>query len=131
MREKDITGRQKDLSRQAQELGFPQEVDRGDWYLIGEQPILCNYSEGTLRAFDPEKHALVLEYRHCLAWFEKEDWEIRSIVKGVHPREGQFCITIRDAAAKKYEDGNSRFAFGSTVDEAAAALVNKLTELKK
>jgi hypothetical protein len=132
MREEDQTLGLKCLSRAAAGRGFPQEVKRGDWYLNEDgAPILCNYSEGTLRAFDPKKDALILEIGHCIAWLEKEGWELRSIAKGVHPSEGQYCITVREAAALTYEKGNARTAFGPTLNEAGAYLVNKIMEGKE
>ena len=131
MREEDLTQALKGFSRAAHALGFRLEVKRGDWYLNKDGvPILCNYSEGTWQAFDPEEDALILEFIHCLAWFEKEGWELRSIARGVHPFEGQYCITVREAGARTYEKDNSRSAFGPTLNEAGAWLVINIMEGK-
>jgi hypothetical protein len=132
MREEDLTLGLKCLSRAAHARGFRQEAKRGDWYLNKDGAvILCNFSEGTLRGFNPEEDALILEIGHCIAWLEGEGWELRSIAKGVHPSEGQYCITVREAAALTYEKGNARAAFGPTLDEAGAYLVNKIMEGKE
>jgi len=135
MREEDITRAIKDLSLEAWVLGFPQEVKRGDWYLINREAVLCNYSEGTIRGFDPKKHAMVLDFFRCLAWLRVKGWELQNLMVGCHPSEGQYWIAIRqsnyEGRAFKWAAGDYLEDFGPTIDEAAIKLVNKVLELER
>jgi len=134
MIEKDIGRGIREKSEEARSLGFPQRVERGDWYLIDGTPVLCNYSEGTIRAFDSKEHVLVLDFFRCLAWLREKGWEIQNLMVGVHPSEGQYWMAIRqsdyEGKAFKWAKGELLQTFGPTIDEAAINLVNKVLQLE-
>ena len=76
MRKSEITPELIELSKRAKELGFPQDVEEGDWYgyvTYADEPFVLGKNE-MISAVETEetKLYLILSFSRCLAWLEKE-----------------------------------------------------------
>ena len=95
MRRGEITPELIELSKRAKELGFPQGVEEGDWYLTNlftdmkdkgsnfEQNLnlMLAVTKGKLLG----KHEyLILTFSRCLEWLKEKEWLIRTDVGKDH-----------------------------------------------
>jgi len=72
MRESEITKELIELSKRAKELGFPQDVEEGDWYgymtypdelfVLGKNEMICGVETEETKLY------LILEFSRCLEW---------------------------------------------------------------
>jgi len=68
MRKSEITPELIELSKRAKELGFPQDVERGDW--------VCDVTDDELYLIETLKEegdALILSFSRCLEWLRGKD----------------------------------------------------------
>ena len=76
MRRNEITDELIQLSKKAKELGFPQDVEEGDWYgyVTYTDEIFLLASNELLIGKETEETAtyLVLSFSTCLAWLEQQ-----------------------------------------------------------
>ena len=84
MRRNEITPELIELSKRAKTLGFPQDVDEGDWtYLktdaFGENLILVTAIHNNTLC---EKEFLILSFSRCLEWLEERFDGIQILRKG-------------------------------------------------
>ena len=83
MRRSEITPELIELSKRAKELGFPQDVEEGDWFSAKgwKNPWLCDdhskfifdkntvyYEENKIS----DRWFLILSFSRCLEWLESE-----------------------------------------------------------
>ena len=81
MRRADITPELIELSKRAKELGFPQDVEKGDWYgyvtytdelfVLGAGEMICGVETEETKLY------LILSFSRCLEWLVKRSWILR------------------------------------------------------
>jgi len=82
MRRAEITPELIELSKKAKELGFPQDVERGDW--------VCDVTDDELYLIETLKEegdALILSFSRCLEWLRELDYGAFSIDPAENPHE--------------------------------------------
>jgi len=73
MRRSEITDELIRLSKLAKELGFPQDMDKGDWYLGGDKKTL-ELIETT--GYFLIGSTLILSFSRCLEWLNKAKYGV-------------------------------------------------------
>ena len=75
MRRSKITDELVQLSKLAKELGFPQDVEEGDWFLIQDNDYKSGYSSPKLCEFfeNNPNNVLILSFSRCLKWLEEKN----------------------------------------------------------
>ena len=72
MRKSEITPELIELSKKAKELGFPQEIENGEWALVDEQPELVGtYYIAKTRTDLSDYAVLILSFSRCLEWLKE------------------------------------------------------------
>ena len=90
MRRSEITPELIELSKRAKELGFPQDIEQGDWIFceckdIPDQPrgygLECIWDEhpdiGSEDLIKSDTDCLILSFSRCLEWLVKRSWILR------------------------------------------------------
>ena len=84
MRRSEVTPELIELSKRAKELGFPQDVEEGDWVKPYEYIVLFNpmsmciegeiirYANGLIC----DNWFLILSFSRCLEWLQKEKYGV-------------------------------------------------------
>ena len=78
MRRSEITPELIELSKRAKELGFPQVMEKGDWFLIQDNDYKSGYSSPKLCEFfeNNPNNVLILSFSRCLEWLWERGWKI-------------------------------------------------------
>ena len=90
MRRSEITPELIELSKRAKELGFPQDVERGDWVLdedkgillcVTNVPLACHefdaQNDNYFKNFEKEDDwFFILSFSRCLEWLWERGWKI-------------------------------------------------------
>ena len=141
MRRNEITPELIELSKRAKELGFPQDVEEGDWVKPYEYIVLFNpmsmciegeiirYANGLIC----DNWFLILSFSRCLEWLRERDLDLGSSFHQYHehlPQLGggiddQYFITVKKM--KKTND-QGFFKTAKTHHEAIAKAVVKILE---
>jgi len=119
MRRNEITPELIELSKRAKELGFPQDVERGDW--------VCDVTDDELYLIETLKEegdVLILSFSRCLEWLREmgwkyivHAWEHEEIYVSLYHDETKKCIP---EGAREYPE--------KTHHEAIAKAVVKMLE---
>ena len=134
MRKSEITPELIELSKKAKEMGFPQDVEEGDWYFNptwkdmknrGSSPekilntILAPYGDEKLG-----KHEfLILEFSRCLEWLRGQGYQLEMRHYGA---KTYYLIEIILFDKEKQEDVTEDEQEGETHHEAIAKAVCKI-----
>ena len=133
MRRADITPELIELSKRAKELGFPQDVEKGDWYgyvtytdelfVLGAGEMICGVETEETKLY------LILSFSRCLEWLRGKfrDMHLDSLVYGKSKWEFDVCDPLDKI---KYENigFEGRNANAKTHHEAIAKAVVKILE---
>lgn len=129
MRKSEITNELIQLSKSAKELGFPQDVQEGDWYGITDNLnkssiFLCGPHIGNFNAKKQKGAFLILSFSICLAWLKSK--------AGVHELYLSFYNPLREVELE-YSDkqGGKNGACGKSHHEAITKAVVKVLEERK
>lgn len=122
MRKSEITPELIELSKQAKELGFPQDINEGDWHIQtrmkrGEiKEYIELWSPKVAMKLSPQ-NTLILSFSICLAWLIKKEIEVLELYR--HEEDnGEFSFMMNWNEAGK----------GKTYHEAIAKAVVKVLE---
>ena len=136
MRKSEITPELIELSKRAKELGFPQDVETGEWIQIpeGNYPSETKliHGDGQVQIYQDifdklsdRGHFMVLSFDISLAWLREKGWSVKSMTEW-----GQgYTITIAE-----YRHPNqfiSVQSYPKTHHEAIAKAVIKVLEGEK
>ena len=108
MRRSEITPELIEISKRAKELGFPQDVERGDWVLdedkgillcVTNVPLACHefdaQNDNYFKNFEKEDDwFFILSFSRCLEWL-KENGSAQNMELFVE-RDDEYCSWIRD-----------------------------------
>ena len=84
MRRNEITKELIELSKRAKELGFPQDVEDGDWYIKGnERLISCKhcYTNSYNPDIPQKEDTLILSFSRCLEWLRGRGFWLRHLLE--------------------------------------------------
>ena len=134
MRRSEITPELIELSKRAKELGFPQDVERGDWVLdedkgillcVTNVPLACHefdaQNDNYFKNFEKEDDwFFILSFSRCLEWLREQGcytWLVGFTEKDTKPL---FVHVYR---------GNEIFeGEGKSIEECGAKAVVKILE---
>ena len=128
MRRNEITTELIELSERAKELGFPQDIEEGDWEAWDDG--LANVTIHLIKT--PNKlgdgEFLILSFSRCLEWLREKGYEVR-----LESRDIEYYKNRGWTAGVTVMKGNEFHVYHSakTHHEAIAKAVVKILEEKK
>jgi len=129
MRRSEISKELIELSKRAKELGFPQDVDEGDWGNIqdyhGKFFITLITEEYTAYPYLGKNDFLILSFSRCLSWLKLQDNGVCNDFVLISADEGYW---IERANA---QDEDDIFPLAKTHHEAISKAVCKILEEEK
>jgi len=120
MRRSEITDELIRLSKLAKELGFPQDMDKGDWYLGGDKKTL-ELIETT--GYFLIGSTLILSFSRCLEWLREQGcytWLVGFTEKDTKP------LFVHVYRGNEIIEGE-----GKSIEECGAKAVVKILEGKE
>jgi len=139
MRRNEITSELIELSKRAKELGFPQDVEEGDWaYESKDEHRVFLIGSEIKKIIDSQEYerlilggyTLILSFSRCLEWLEQQgDLDRFSVVR--YRIYGISHVGWEAIATIKYLDGQRFEGIAKTHHEAMAKAVVKILEESK
>ena len=133
MRKSEITDELIALSKRAKELGFPQDLQEGDWYWCNSDQRcyvideLSYEEEQAINDSDYPEDFLILTFSTCLAWLRGQGYEyIDCLYDGYDTNWSFFAGQIDEERCMKKD----HFTKAKTHHEAIAKCVIKVLEEK-
>ena len=90
MRESEITPELIEFSKKAKELGFPQDVENGDWVVMdnGLPELVGTYYIAQQKKALSDRLCLILSFSRCLEWLRGKEWELRTLRESTYRQKG-------------------------------------------
>jgi len=74
MRRSEITEKLIALSKKAKELGFPQDVEEGDYVCLETDEMNTYLLTAKQATIFPTREFLILTFSRCLSWLQERGW---------------------------------------------------------
>jgi hypothetical protein len=130
MRRSEITPELISLSKRAKKLGFPQDVEEGDWFAgqryHPEKLDLILYGDGTWHPDNFHPAWLILSFSRCLEWLSGKGWILRSLVNESKLLEWYINIVNWKTKSLKMDDYDVRKSANTHHEAIAKAVVQVL-----
>jgi len=134
MRRSEMTPALIELSKRAKELGFPQDVERGDWVLdedkgillcVTNVPLACHefdaQNDNYFKNFEKEDDwFLILSFSRCLKWLGEQNYNMSGGYEKP-PEYFQFSFSGKQAPWDVHFEADTHY-------EAIAKVVVKILE---